>query len=116
MKKSTIIIIITALILVTFAAWAVGYSFLSNHATKTQVRGFMNDCEEFLSSDEAFISQYGELVALDALENSTVVETRTDETIEYYMDFNCTTSNGVFNIRVHLTYNELWAYSFEELN
>ena len=115
MKKTTLIIAIVTLILVFFTAWVIGYSFLSNHVNQANMQGFINDCEEFLSSDKEFTSKYGALVLLEAQENGNIVQIKTPETTEYYMDFNCTTNQGVFSIRVYLTYNKVWTYRFVEL-
>lgn len=102
------------IMVIWFAMWGFGYWYLSNQVNTASTRGFIEGATDFLSADDGFIDQYGQLTAIEAQDEAPISNESAVST-EYYMDFCCTTNTGEYTIRVYQTWNEEWTFRFEEL-
>lgn len=117
MKKTHILIlvIIVLIVLLAISIWAVAYPYFSNRIDNSTRQSFIDETILFLSTDEEFINKYGLLVSIESKDKLPIKNELSKQT-EYYMDFNCVTENGTFDIRVYHTFQDMWAYRFEEIN
>lgn len=112
--KKVYIFILLAVFIIAVAVWGVLYSLLSSRIDNATRQGFINDCETFLLTDDNFISNYGNLISLTSNDDMPT-EIEKGEHKQYYMNFVCTTDRGEFDIRVYLTFENEWTYSYEDL-
>ena len=117
MKKTHILIlvIVVSVILLVISIWAIAYPYFSNRIDNSTRQSFIDETISFLSTDEEFINKYGLLVSIES-NDKLPIKNESSEQTEYYMDFNCVTENGAFDIRVYHTFQDTWIYRFEETN
>lgn len=114
-KKYVIVSIIVVGVLIWFFIWMIAYTYLLKRTDNSIRQGFINETITYLSTDETFTSRYGALISVESAD-SIPIENKTSELSQYYMDFTCITQNGQFYIRVYHTWDDMWIYSFEEIN
>lgn len=117
MSKKTALIGAIIIMAIWFAIWGFGYWYLNQQVNTASTRGFIRDAENYLSAEESFADQYGQLSEMHPTSEAPV-HNEGAATREYYMDFTCKTSTGEFNIRVFQYWNEekeTWLRRYEEL-
>ena len=117
MSKKTALIGAIIIMVVWFAIWGFGYWYLHQQVNTASTRGFIQDATAFLSADDSFADDYGQLSKMDA-ESKAPVNNEGAATREYYMDFACTTNQGEYRIRVYQYWDEAsetWLLRYEEL-
>ena len=116
MKKSHILLLsaIIFAVVITVAAWTIGYSYLSNRLDNSTRQSFIDESERFLTSDNNFKSDYGALISLETGDKMPI-KNNSSELTEYYMDFICKTNKGKFKIRVYHIWNDEWLFKYEDL-
>ena len=102
-KKTKLIILIIVGVVAFYAVCTTGYLLLSARIDNIDKRSFTSRAEEYLSSNEDFVEQYGNLKSLESDDKRPI---DTDNENELYMDFYCVTDKTEFSIRVYRLWTE----------
>ena len=117
MSKKTALIGAIIIMVIWFAIWGFGYWYLNQQVNTASTRGFITTATSYLSNDNSFADQYGQLTDMKTVSQAPV-NNEGAPTREYYMDFTCTTGTGEFNIRIFQYWDEegeKWLLRYEEL-
>lgn len=118
MRKKDIWLIVTVVVvvfvLIPWAIYAIAYPYASRMVDKATRQGFIEECKEYLSSNDDFADSYGTIVSLEP-ENDMPIKDKESELDVYYMDFVCITDRGEYYIRVNHIWNDGWSFSYEEI-
>ena len=117
MSKKTALIGAIIIMVIWFAIWGFGYWYLGQQVNNASTRGFVQDASVFLSKDDSFADEYGQLTDMKTLSEAPI-NNEGAATREYYMDFACTTNKGEFTIRVFQYWDEAsesWLRRYEPL-
>lgn len=117
MSKKTALTGAIIIMVVWFAIWGFGYWYLGQQVNTASTNGFIQDAIGYLSKDDGFADEYGQLTDMKAISEAPV-NNEGAATREYYMDFTCTTGKGEFTIRVYQYWDEAgekWLLRYDEL-
>ena len=117
MSKKTALTGAFIIMVIWFAIWGFGYWYLGQQVNTASTRGFIQDATDYLSKDNGFADEYGQLTKMDPVSEAPV-NNEDAATREYYMDFTCVTDKGEFTIRVYQYWDEAgeqWLRRYEAL-
>lgn len=106
MKKRVIVLIIAIFYTVCIS----GYVLLSKRMDDINRRGYIQEAQEYLATNEKFTQEYGNIISFEAIEDEGPTRSDSDEKKEYYMDFKCVTENAELEIRVYHVWNDGWSF------
>lgn len=116
-SKKTALIGAIIIMVIWFALWGFGYWYLGQQVNTASTRGFIQDATTYLSKDDSFADEYGQLTDMKTLSEAPI-QNEDAATREYYMDFTCITSKGEFTIRVFQYWDEAgetWLQRYAQL-
>ena len=115
MKRKTILIIVISAVLF-LALWGVGYTYLNHRIKNIERQGFIDDARSFLDSDEEFITTYGRISSFETDTDYPIEYNENSDCEKWYMDFDCSTDKGQFQMRVYHVYDQgNWRFEYEEI-
>lgn len=107
-KKSITIIIVIAIVYIFVCG--MGYWYFSRRMDDIDRRGFSEEALEYLSSNEQFLQEYGEIIYFESDDERPIPSEDNED--EYYMDFKCHTENAEMLIRVYHVWNDGWSFYY----
>jgi hypothetical protein len=75
-------------------------------------KGYIQDAQEYLATNEEFTQEYGKIVSFEAIEDEGPTRSENQEKKEYYMDFRCVTEKAELSIRVYNVWNNGWSFYY----